>query len=147
MVLEDEVADKENPLKFPFDMNPMASKQPGKPRYHFAISGKDVRKPCSGSNNIDVIKRNVIIGDLIQTDFSEIRIRHKSMTNRWISNRDDELNLLFTLGIVFSQALVDILGKKEVLLILLSCLMDISVFSTRILVVLVILISCQRCLS
>ena len=113
MVLEDEVADKENPLKFPFDMNPMASKQPGKPRYHFAISGKDVRKPCSGSNNIDVIKRNVIIGDLIQTDFSEIRIRHKSMTNRWISNRDDELNLLFTLGIVFSQALVDILGKER----------------------------------
>lgn len=113
MVLEDEVADKDNPLKLPYDMNPMASKQPDKPRYHFAISGKDVRKPCSGSNNLDVIKRNVIIGDLIQTDFAEIRIRHKSMTNRWISNRDDEQNLLFTLGIVFSQALVDILGKER----------------------------------
>ena len=35
MVLEDEVADKENPLKFPFDMNPMASKQ------HLAISTSD----------------------------------------------------------------------------------------------------------
>ncbi len=113
MVLEDEVADKDNPMKFPVDMNPMSSKQSDRPRYHFAISGKDVRKPCGGSSNLDVIKRNVIIGDLLQTDFSEIRIRHKSMTNRWISNRDDELNLLFTLGIVFSQALVDILGKER----------------------------------
>ena len=54
----------------------------------------------------------MIIGDLIQTDFSEIRIRHKCM-NRWISNRDDELSLLYTLGIVFTQAVADVLGKER----------------------------------
>ena len=54
----------------------------------------------------------MIIGDLIQTDFSEILIRHKCM-NRWISNRDDELSLLYTLGIVFTQAVADVLGKER----------------------------------
>ena len=49
---------------------------------------------------------------MIQTDFSEIRIRHKGM-DRWISNRDDKLNLLYTLGIVFAQSLADVLGKEK----------------------------------
>ena len=70
-----------------------------------------MHKPCSGSNNPDVIRRNVIIGDLIQTDFSEIRLRHKD--KNWFNGREDEENLLFTLGIVFTQALVDILGKER----------------------------------
>ena len=111
MVLEDSAADEENRLKLPYEMNTVVPKQQDKPKYHLAISGKDMHKACSGSNNADVIRRNVIIGDLIQTDFSEIRLRHKDKS--WIKGRDDEEKLLFTLGIVFTQALVDILGKER----------------------------------
>jgi hypothetical protein len=116
MVLEDEVANEDEPNKFPYEFNPVAAKrkegQPDKPNFHFAINGKDYRKACSGSNKTDVIKRNVIIGDLIQTDYSEIRLRHKGK-NKWMSERSKEENLLFTLGIVFSQTLVDTLGKER----------------------------------
>lgn len=115
-VLEDEVADKGEPLKFPWEFNPIPSKrkegQPEKPNYHLAITGKEMKKACSCSNDKTKIKRNVIIGDLIQTDYSEIRIRHKGK-NKWMSNRDEEENLLFTLGIAFTQNLVDILGKER----------------------------------
>lgn len=115
-VVEEEVADKNNPLKFPVEFNPLHAPnkegQPQKPNYHFAITGKEMRKSCSCSNDISKIKRNVIIGDMIQTDFSEIRIRHKGM-NRWMSNRDEEEKLLFTLGMAFTQTLVDILGKER----------------------------------
>lgn len=115
-VLEDEVAEIENPLKFPYEFNPMQPKhregQPDKPNYHFAITGKDMRKACGCSNDWTKVKRNVIIGDLIQTDYSEIRIRHKG-NNKWMSNRNEEKNLLFTLGIAFTQTLVDILGKER----------------------------------
>ena len=116
MVLEEDVADANNKGRFPYDFNPLAraakeGQQP-KPNYHLAITGKDLRKPCTCSNKKDKVKRNVIIGDLIQTDYSEIRFRHKGQ-NRWMSNRSMEENLLFTLGIVFTQALVDILGKER----------------------------------
>jgi len=115
-VIEDNVADPDEPFKFPFEFNPVAAKrkegQPEKPNYHYAITGKDMHKGCRCSNDSSKIKRNVIIGDLIQTDYSEIRIRHKSQ-NRWMSDRTNEEELLFTLGIVFTQTLVDILGKER----------------------------------
>lgn len=115
-VIEDDVADKDEPKKLPFDFNPVVAKrkegQPEKPNYHYAITGKEMRKGCGCSNDPTKIKRNVIIGDLIQTDYSEIRIRHKGQ-NKWMSDRTKEENLLFTLGIVFTQALVDILGKER----------------------------------
>lgn len=115
-VLEDSIADPAEPKKFPFDFNPIVPKhregQPEKPNYHLAITGKEMRKMCQCSNDPDKIKRNVIIGDLIQTDYSEIRIRHKGQ-NKWMSNRTVEENLLFTLGIAFTQTLVDILGKER----------------------------------
>lgn len=71
-----------------------------------------MRKACCCSHDASKVKRNVIIGDTIQTDYSEIRIRHKGK-NKWMSNRDEEENLLFTLGIAFTQTLVDILGKER----------------------------------
>ena len=115
-VIEDEVAEKDNQLKLPFDFNPVVAKrkegQQDKPNYHYAITGKEMRKGCCCSNDPTKIKRNVIIGDLIQTDYSEIRIRHKGQ-NKWMSDRTKEENLLFTLGIVFTQTLVDILGKER----------------------------------
>lgn len=115
-VIEEDVADKSEPLKFPYEFNLMPAKrkegQPSKPNYHFAITGKELHKSCICSNDKDKVKRNVIIGDLIQTDYSEIRIRHKGK-NKWMSNRDEEENLLFTLGIAFTQTLVEILGKER----------------------------------
>lgn len=115
-VIEDEVADKEERLRFPFEFNSIVAKhkegQPEKPNYHYAITGKEMRKGCGCSNDPTKIRRNVIIGDLIQTDYSEIRIRHRGQ-NRWMSDRMKEENLLFTLGVVFTQTLVDILGKER----------------------------------
>lgn len=83
-------------------------------RYHYAIN-KDRRTHCFGSGKRDRIKRNVIIGDLMQTDYCEIRIRRKN-DNNWIGisrNQDVDqknINLLTTLGIVFCQALVELKG-------------------------------------
>lgn len=115
-VIEDGVADPAEPMKFPYEFNPMQAKhkegQADKSNYHFAITGKEMRKPCGCSSKTDKVKRNVIIGDLIQTDYSEVRIRHKGK-NKWMSSRDEEENLLFTLGIAFTQTLVDILGKER----------------------------------
>ena len=116
IVLEDDVADINEPLQFPIDFNTRTPRikqgeQP-KPKYHIAISGKDAGKPCPCSNKPDIIKRNIIIGGLLQTDFTEIRIRHKNKSS-WMSERNREENLLYTLGIVFTQALADILGKER----------------------------------
>ncbi len=116
MVLEDDVADEGMPSKVPLEFNPVPGKlmENGerKPHYHYAISGKDVRSRCIGSNAAEYARRNVIIGDLLQTDYSEIRFRHKG-NKKWISERSNEESLLFTLGIVFTQTLVDILGKER----------------------------------
>lgn len=113
MVLETEVADGENSLdKLPEEMNPKQPKDLDKPKYHQAIGGKEFRKRCTGSRNSEAIRRNVIIGDLVLTDYAEIRIRHKGKKH-WISSREKEENLLFTLGIIFTQSLVDLLGKER----------------------------------
>ena len=85
--------------------------------YHFAID-REKKHYCFGSGRKDCIKRNVIIGDLMQTDYCEIRIRHAGDTS-WMSfstNKDtdnDNTNLLFTLGIVFTQALIELKGWEK----------------------------------
>ncbi len=116
-VLENDVADPDDTLgSLPYDMNTRVHKKknpddPDKPPYHFAVAGKDARKFCAGSHDSTAIRRNVIIGGLIQTDFSEIRIRHKGQ-KKWMNSRAED-NLLFTLGIVLTQALLDTLGKER----------------------------------
>lgn len=85
--------------------------------YHNAIN-REPKCHCIGSNDKTSVKRNVIIGDLMQTDYCEIRIRHKGDTS-WIhfspNKRTDEQNdnLLTTLGIVFCQALVELKGWER----------------------------------
>ncbi len=112
-VMEHEVASSsEHPEIPPREMNPLTPRQPDKPCYHRAISGKSVGSICSSRSDYTSIRRNIIIGDLIQTDYSEIRIRHAN-SNHWISDRDAEYDLLITLGIVFTQALADALGKDR----------------------------------
>jgi hypothetical protein len=86
---------------------------PQKPKYHYAISGKEFKSRCSGSTSKEYLRRNVIIGDLIQTDYAEIRIR-QSGEDRWMGMRNENNEkLLFTLGIVFCQSLVETLGKER----------------------------------
>ena len=86
-------------------------------RYHFAID-REKKHPCFGSGRKEYIKRNVIIGDLMQTDYCEIRIRHTGDTS-WMTfstNKDvDEknTNLLITLGIVFTQSLIELKGWEK----------------------------------
>jgi hypothetical protein len=112
MVLEDTVADSllDN---LPSDFNSLRPSDPQKPKYHYAISGKEFKSRCSGSTSKEYLRRNVIIGDLIQTDYAEIRIR-QSGEDRWMGMRNENNEkLLFTLGIVFCQSLVETLGKER----------------------------------
>ena len=86
-------------------------------RYHFAID-REKKHPCFGSGRKEYIKRNVIIGDLMQTDYCEIRFRHKD-DKSWITFSPDEetdrknRNLLITMGIVLTQALVELKGWER----------------------------------
>lgn len=127
MVLETEVphSDPDNPsslsdLPRDFNLVPQKKLDPATglrvvdyaaPRYHLAISGKEAKMKCGGSNDKNSVRRNVIIGGLLQTDFSEIKIRHNG--HQWMHDRTTERDLLFTLGIVFTQALVEVLGKER----------------------------------
>lgn len=122
MTLEQEVCQGVTTADLPRDYNTVAPKKidpitglkvidRSKPRYHLAISGKEVKMKCGVSNDEKSIRRNVIIGGLLQTDFSEIKIRHKG--HPWMHDRTTERDLLFTLGIVFTQSLVEILGKDR----------------------------------
>lgn len=112
-VIEDEPAlESEHPEIPPRLMNPHQPKSEGQLPFHKALSGKNIGKVCSSRNDYSSIRRNVIIGDLVQTDYSEIRIRHKNQAH-WISERDSEYNLLITLGVVITQSLAEILGKER----------------------------------
>jgi len=97
-------ASASDPDKLPDEMNPVQSKDPEKPNFHFSLmkkNGKAVH--CMGCNSPEYIKRNVVLGDTIPTDYTEIRIRH--IDKDWLKSRKDNVGLLTTLGLVFTQAL------------------------------------------
>lgn len=111
-VLEHAVASAYNSITdLPNEMNPRISLKDGR-RYHYAITGKEQHHPCGGGYSSDGIRRNIIIGDLIQTDFCEIRIRHRQ-EKKWRSNQKEDKKLLTTLGIALTQALLELLGKER----------------------------------
>lgn len=111
MALETEAAD--NRSRLPEDMNPYRPSNPEKPRFHYEIDGKEKKTVCYGSRDRESIRRNVIIGDLIQTDYSEIRFRHKGQ-KKWMNSLNDKnKKLLVTLALVFTQSLADVLGKER----------------------------------
>ena len=64
-----------------------------------------------GCNSTDYIKRNVVLGDTIQTDYTEIRIRH--FKKDWINGRNEEENLLITLGLLFARGLSEELNVER----------------------------------
>ena len=101
----------------PADMDNQSRDVNGSPQsFHYMINrkktipgGKSVKVECFSGR--DKILRNVIIGGLIQTDYSEIRIREDER-GQWLSDRAKE-DLLVTLGIVFTQTFVESLGKDR----------------------------------
>ncbi len=111
-VLETIAANNERKLeRLPSEFNNIPSDNEEVPDFHYEISGAQKNHKCAGSNRHESIKRNIILGDLIQTDYTEIRIRHKG-NKKWISRITDEnKGLLTTLGLVFSRSLAEILGK------------------------------------
>ena len=115
-VLESDIA--ENAFdKLPKDYNPIPPKKKvddngnKKRNFHWALTGKQAGSVCIGSNFEEKIKRNIIIGDLLQTDFCEIKIRKPN--EKWLTNRNMDLELLYTLGIVLTQSLAEYLGKER----------------------------------
>lgn len=112
-VLEDwPAAASSDPEKLPSEMNNISSKDTSKPDFHFSLVKKG-NKPskCLGCSNPDYIKRNVVLGDTIQTDYTEIRIRHNRKD--WINSRKEEEGLLITLGLLFTQSLAEELNIER----------------------------------
>lgn len=105
-------ASASDPDKLPYEMNTIPSKDTDKPDYHFSLIRKG-NKPnkCLGCGNPNSIKRNVVLGDTIQTDYTEIRIRH--LNKNWINSRNEEENLLITLGLLFARALSEELNVER----------------------------------
>lgn len=109
-VVERQAADAANSLnELPQEMNPRTSSNDLNRRYHFNIA-LDKPKACMGASVEGGVRRNVILGDLIQTDFCEIRIRRCGEA-KWHSNRSADERLLYTLGVVLTRALLECLGK------------------------------------
>ena len=95
-----------DPEKLPYEMNNIPSKDTEKENYHFSLVRKGPKpNRCMGCNSTDSIKRNVVLGDTIQTDYTEIRIRH--FKKDWINNKNEEENLLITLGLLFARGLAE----------------------------------------
>lgn len=113
MVLETDAAPEEDVgSDMPTEMNNRRPKKDGDPCYHFAMTGKNYGKKCIGSNPQEGILRNVIVGDEIQTDYSELRLRAVP-GGKWIGTRKGYEKLLYTLAIAFAQSLVEVLGKER----------------------------------
>ena len=113
MVLENAPAPADDAASgLPDEMNNVHPSEEGKPNYHRAINGMKFRQRCVGSKPTGNIERNVIIGDLIQTDYSEIKLR-TGIGGQWIGIREGWKSLLYTLAIAFTQSLVEVLGKER----------------------------------
>lgn len=110
-VLEKWAAD--NRPKLPDEMNDVPSSDPSKPDYHYSLMRGGNNKPvrCMGCQNDDYIKRNVVLGDTLQTDYTEIRIRHANQG--WIDEHSNEKKLLKTLGLLFARSLAEELNIER----------------------------------
>ena len=101
-----------DPEKMPAEMNNIPSKDAEKENFHFSLIRKGTKpNRCMGCNSTDYIKRNVVLGDTIQTDYTEIRIRH--FQKDWINGRNEEENLLITLGLLFARGLAEELNVER----------------------------------
>lgn len=107
-----QAATSSDPDKLPNEMNNVVPKDDDKPIYHHELVKKSLRpSKCLGSHRPEYIKRNVVLGDTIPTDYTEIRIRH--FKRDWINDRLKEENLLITLGLLFARALSEELNVER----------------------------------
>ena len=105
-------ASSSDPDKLPVEMNNIIPSDPDKSHFHFSLIRKGNRPSiCIGCNSEGSMKRNVVLGDTIQTDYTEIRIRH--FQRNWINSRNEEENLLITLGLLFTRALSEELNVER----------------------------------
>ena len=115
MVIESGVGKSSN---MPKEMHDLSKDLNGEPfPYHNMINYRKMSNgrayPQECFNSKKKVLRNVIIGGLIQTDYSEIKIRTQRNVP-WINTRmDGNENLLITLGILFTQKFVESLGKER----------------------------------
>lgn len=80
--------------------------------FHYKINRKEKSGRKSRCGYINKIERNVIIGGLIQTDYTEIKIR-MGKTQLWVDSKKEVENLLITLGVVITNQFVEYLGKDR----------------------------------
>lgn len=105
-------ASASDPEKLPSEMNTIPSKDSEGTNYHFSIIRKGSRpNRCLGCNDPKYFKRNVVLGDTIQTDYTEIRIRH--FKKDWINSRQTEGDMLVTLALLFARALAEELNVER----------------------------------
>lgn len=83
-------------------------------RYHDNIQKEGVTCICNEkyvSNHPEAMRRNVIIGNTIETDFCELRLKKHDNMSLWLDR--DNKGLLLTLGIAFKRTLVELLGIAD----------------------------------
>ena len=98
-------------------------------QYHYCITAEESKKGKSTDyhkRGDKGIKRNIILGGLIQTDYCEIRIRDK---NQEVISGSTGSNLLHTLGLTIANVLAKYIGveRKDISFIALAdsiCIFD-----------------------
>ncbi len=102
-----------------YDMPAEMQNQPGEnskgeiKNFHYKINRRNNNGSRIACNFDKKIKRNVILGGLIQTDYCEIKIR-KSKTGHWLERQDEQTNqLLITIGILITKNFVEYIGKDR----------------------------------
>ncbi len=98
----------------PEGMNDQVPQGDGLP-FHYHIDRKDYKNSVKGRKipcySHDKIKRNVILGGLIQTDYCEIKL--KDFYGHWILRNAENDCLLITLGILFTKAYTELINKDR----------------------------------
>lgn len=83
--------------------------------FHYHIDRKDYKNSVKGHRipcySHDKIKRNVILGGLIQTDYCELKL--KDFYGNWIQRNSENDRLLITLGILFTKAYTEYINKDR----------------------------------
>lgn len=109
-----ETKKKQGHFDIPEGMHDQTS-QDGGLSFHYHIDRKDFRNsakgrriPCYSHNKI---KRNVILGGLIQTDYCELKL--KDFYGNWIQRNPENDRLLITLGILFTKAYTEYINKDR----------------------------------
>ncbi|MCC8037177.1 MAG: DEAD/DEAH box helicase [Bacteroidales bacterium] len=98
------------PRAIPANMNPLGREAGETPYHTHPQKGSRCCSETQQRGRSTSLRRNVILGDYILTDFAEIKIRH-TPTGDWVGFDQGE-NLLTTLGILIARATVEYLGVE-----------------------------------